>query len=157
MHSLIISEYIAKKVKVRVVTDVDDFDKTLFSILGIIKNTDELGVLLIDKNDKEHFIPYTHCWNSEPRNRGLVRVRRTRYFWDFESTMVIELTENKYQKLYNKIIKNTFKEGYDVKKITEIGFKFERPKLINETSIRYIVSIVIIILYIFALKRVIYL
>lgn len=59
MHSLIISEYIVKKVKVRVVTDVDDFDKTLFSILGIIKNTDELGVLLIDKNDKEHFIPYT--------------------------------------------------------------------------------------------------
>ena len=60
MHSfLIISEYIVKKVKVRVVTDVNDFDKTLFSILGIIKNTDELGVLLIDKNDKEHFIPYT--------------------------------------------------------------------------------------------------
>ena len=59
MHSLIISKYIANKVKVRVVTDVDDFDKTLFSILGIIKNTDELGVLLIDKNDKEHFIPYT--------------------------------------------------------------------------------------------------
>ena len=59
MHSLIISEYIVKKVKVRVVTDADDFDKTLFSILGIIKNTDELGVLLIDKNDKEHFIPYT--------------------------------------------------------------------------------------------------
>ena len=60
MHSWIISKYIVKKVKVRVVTDVDDFDKTLFSILGIIKNTDELGVLLIDKNDKEHFIPYTH-------------------------------------------------------------------------------------------------
>ena len=59
MHSLIISKYIVRKVKVRVVTDVDDFDKTLFSILGIIKNTDELGVLLIDKNDKEHFIPYT--------------------------------------------------------------------------------------------------
>ena len=59
MHSLIISRYIVRKVKVRVVTDVDDFDKTLFSILGIIKNTDELGVLLIDKNDKEHFIPYT--------------------------------------------------------------------------------------------------
>ena len=59
MHSLIISKYIVKKVKVRVVTDVDDFDKTLFSILGIIKNTDELGVLLIDKNDKKHFIPYT--------------------------------------------------------------------------------------------------
>lgn len=51
----------------------------------------------------------------------------------------------------------TFLEDFDVKKITEIGFKFERPKLINETSIRYIVSIVIIILYIFALKRVIYL
>lgn len=59
MHSWIISKYIVKKVKVRVVTNVDDFDKTLFSILGIIKNTDELGVLLIDKNDKEHFIPYT--------------------------------------------------------------------------------------------------
>ena len=59
MHSLIISRYIVRKVKVRVVTDVNDFDKTLFSILGIIKNTDELGVLLIDKNDKEHFIPYT--------------------------------------------------------------------------------------------------
>ena len=51
MHSWIISKYIANKVKVRVVTK--------FSILGIIKNTDELGVLLIDKNDKEHFIPYT--------------------------------------------------------------------------------------------------
>ena len=51
--------WIANKVKVRVVTNVDDFDKTLFSILGIIKNTDELGVLLIDKNDEEHFIPYT--------------------------------------------------------------------------------------------------
>ena len=48
-----------KKVKVRVVTNADDFDKTLFSILGIIKNTDELGVLLIDKNDDEHFIPYS--------------------------------------------------------------------------------------------------
>lgn len=59
MHSWIISKYIVKKVKVRVVTNVDDFDKTLFSILGIIKNTDELGVLLIDKNDEEHFIPYT--------------------------------------------------------------------------------------------------
>lgn len=58
MHSWIISKYIVKKVKVRVVTNVDDFDKTLFSILGIIKNTDELGVLLIDKNDKEHFICY---------------------------------------------------------------------------------------------------
>ena len=45
MHSWIISKYIVKKVKVRVVTNVDDFDKTLFSILGIIKNTDELGVL----------------------------------------------------------------------------------------------------------------
>ena len=59
MHSWIISKYIANKVKVRVVTNVDDFDKTLFSIPGIIKNTDELGVLLIDKNDEEHFIPYT--------------------------------------------------------------------------------------------------
>ena len=45
MHSWIISKYIVKKVKVRVVTNVDDFDKTLFSIPGIIKNTDELGVL----------------------------------------------------------------------------------------------------------------
>lgn len=59
MPSKIINEYIVKKVKVRVVTNVDDFDKTLFSILGIIKNTDELGVLLIDKNDMEHFIPFT--------------------------------------------------------------------------------------------------
>lgn len=59
MPSKIINEYIVKKVKVRVVTNVDDFDKTLFSILGIIKNADELGVLLIDKNDMEYFIPYT--------------------------------------------------------------------------------------------------
>ena len=59
MHSWIISKYIVKKVKVRVVTNVDDFDKTLFSIPGIIKNTDELGILLKDQNDKEHFIPYT--------------------------------------------------------------------------------------------------
>lgn len=28
--------------------------------------------------------------------------------------MIVELTANKYKKLYNKIIKNTFKEGYDV-------------------------------------------
>ena len=59
MHSWIISKYIVKKVKVRVVTNVDDFDKTLFSILGMIKYEDELGVLLIDKEDKEHFIPYS--------------------------------------------------------------------------------------------------
>lgn len=50
--------WIANKVKVRVVTNIDDFDKTLFSIPGIIKNTDELGVLLINQNNKEHFIPY---------------------------------------------------------------------------------------------------
>lgn len=59
MHSWIVSKYIVKKVKVRVVTNVDDFDKTLFSILGMIKYGDELGVLLIDKEDKEHFIPYS--------------------------------------------------------------------------------------------------
>ena len=56
MHSWIISKYIANKVKVRVVTNVDDFDKTLFSIPGIIKNTDELWILLKDQNNKEQFI-----------------------------------------------------------------------------------------------------
>ena len=43
MHSWIISKYNANKVKVRIVTNVDDFDKTLFSILGMIKYEDELG------------------------------------------------------------------------------------------------------------------
>lgn len=51
----------------------------------------------------------------------------------------------------------TFLEDCNVEKILEIGFEFERPKIINENSIRYIVNIVIIILAIFALKRVIYL
>ncbi len=51
----------------------------------------------------------------------------------------------------------TFLEDCNIEKISEIGFEFERPKIINENSIRYIVNIVIIILAIFALKRVIYL
>lgn len=59
MKSLILNEYIANKSKVRVVTNVDDFDKTLFSILGTIKDIDDMGVLLIDKNNKEHYILYT--------------------------------------------------------------------------------------------------
>ena len=50
--------WIANKVKVRVVTTALDYDKTLFSILGIIKNTDELGILLKDQNNKEQFIRY---------------------------------------------------------------------------------------------------
>ena len=70
MHSWIISKYIANKVKVRVVTDVDDFDKTLFSILGIIKNTDELGILLKDQNNKEQFIPYTRIVEIQSLGTG---------------------------------------------------------------------------------------
>lgn len=60
MKSLILKEYIVNKNKVRVVTNVDDIDKTLlFSILGTIKDIDDMGVLLIDKNDKEHYILYS--------------------------------------------------------------------------------------------------
>lgn len=59
MQSLILNKYCVNKIKVAVVTNVDDFDGTLFSILGTIKNTDELGVLLQDKNDKEHYILYS--------------------------------------------------------------------------------------------------
>lgn len=51
----------------------------------------------------------------------------------------------------------TFLDESNVKKITEVGFKFERPKVINKTTIRYIVNIVLIILSIFALNRIIYL
>lgn len=58
MPSKIINEFIANKVKVRVVTNVDDNDKTLFAFLGTLKYTDEFGVLLIDKEDKEHYIPF---------------------------------------------------------------------------------------------------
>jgi len=49
----------------------------------------------------------------------------------------------------------TFLENSNVKNITEVGFKFERPKLINKTTIRYIVNIIIIILSIFGLNRII--
>ena len=51
----------------------------------------------------------------------------------------------------------TFLEDSNIKKISEIGFKFERPKIINKINIRYIVNVAIIVLTIFALKRVIYL
>ena len=50
-------------------TNVDDFYKTLLSILGVIENSDELGVLLIDKNDKERYIPYTSI--VEIQNLGM--------------------------------------------------------------------------------------
>lgn len=50
--------WIANKVKVRVVTNVDDFDKTLFSILGVIEKCEKQGILLKDQNNKEHFICY---------------------------------------------------------------------------------------------------
>ena len=50
--------WIANKVKVRVVTNVDDFDKTLFSILGVIEKYEKQGILLKDQNNKEHFICY---------------------------------------------------------------------------------------------------
>ena len=50
--------WIANKVKVRVVTNVDNFDKTLFSILGVIKKCEKQGILLKDQNNKEHFICY---------------------------------------------------------------------------------------------------
>ena len=36
MESLILKKYCVNKVKVRVVTNVDDFDKTLFSIPGMM-------------------------------------------------------------------------------------------------------------------------
>lgn len=51
----------------------------------------------------------------------------------------------------------TFLENSNIKEISEIGFEFERPKIINETTIRYMVNIAIIVLSIFALKKVIYL
>lgn len=51
----------------------------------------------------------------------------------------------------------TFLEDFNVKEISEIGFEFERPKIINKTTIRYMVNIAIIVLSIFALKKVIYL
>lgn len=50
--------WIANKVKVRVVTNVDDFDKTLFSILGVIEKCEKQGILLKDQNNKEHFVCY---------------------------------------------------------------------------------------------------
>ena len=50
--------WVANKVKVRVVTNVDDFDKTLFSILGVIEKCEKQGILLKDWNNKEHFICY---------------------------------------------------------------------------------------------------
>ena len=59
MHSLIISEFIVKKVKVRVVTTALDYDNTFFSILGVIEKCEKQGILLKDQNNKEHFIPYT--------------------------------------------------------------------------------------------------
>lgn len=51
----------------------------------------------------------------------------------------------------------TFLEDSNVKEISEIGFKFERPKIINKTTIRYMVNVAIIVLDIFALKKIIYL
>ena len=50
--------WIPNKVKVRVVTNVDNFDKTLFSILGVIEKCEKQGILLKDQNNKEHFICY---------------------------------------------------------------------------------------------------
>lgn len=49
-----------------------------------------------------------------------------------------------------------FLEDSNVKKISEIGFEFERPKIINKDNMRYIVNVSIIILSIFVLRRVIY-
>ena len=50
--------WIANKVKVRVVTTTLDYDNTLFSILGVIEKCEKQGILLKDKNNKEHFICY---------------------------------------------------------------------------------------------------
>lgn len=41
MHSWIISKYIVKKVKVRVVTTAIDYDNTPFSILGVIEKCEK--------------------------------------------------------------------------------------------------------------------
>lgn len=60
MKYKILGSWITKEIKVRVVTRELDFDNTLLGILGVIKKHDKLGVLLLDNNNKKHFIPYTN-------------------------------------------------------------------------------------------------
>ena len=60
MNNWIVNEYKIKKIKLRVVTKANDpnFEKSLISFTGRITCSDDSGIIILDNDGVEHYIPF---------------------------------------------------------------------------------------------------